>query len=42
VKEIKYQLIVGQLYKLGEEEILRRSIFKHEKDEIMGDAHKGN
>ena len=41
VKVIDYQLIADEHYKLGIDEILRRCILKHERDEIMRDAHEG-
>ena len=36
-----YQLIVGQLYKLGIDEVLRTCILKHEREDILRDAHEG-
>lgn len=41
VKAIAYQLIVGQFYNLGVNDILRRCILKHEREEVMKDAHEG-
>ena len=39
VKTSDYTLIVGQLYKLGSDEILRRCIFDHERQWVMAEAH---
>ena len=36
-----YQLIVGKLYKLGVDNILRRCNLEHDREEIMKVAHKG-
>jgi len=36
-----YQLIVGQLYKLGPDEILQRCILDHENAMILEEAHAG-
>ena len=41
VKATDYQLIVGQLSKLGIDGILRRCIPKYEKDDIIRKAHEG-
>ena len=39
VKAADYTLIVGQLYKLGPDEILRRCIFDHERQWVMAKVH---
>ena len=36
-----FQLIVGQLYKLGPDEILRRYVLEHERSMILREAHEG-
>ena len=36
-----FQLIGGQLYKLGPDEILRRYVLEHERSLILAEAHKG-
>ena len=36
-----YTLIMGQLYKLGLDEILRRCIFDHERKWVMAKVHAG-
>ena len=41
VKASDFQLIVGQLYKLGLDEILRRCILPHEQCPILKEAHAG-
>ena len=41
VKAIDYMLIVGELYKLGPYEILRKCIFDHERQWVMAEAHMG-
>lgn len=41
VKALDYQLISGQRYKLGLDEILRRCVLEHEKDMILEEAHAG-
>lgn len=41
VKAANYQMIVGQLYKLGLDEILRRSILAHEIPMILAEPHEG-
>ena len=41
VKEIDYHLIVVELYKLGEDEILRRCILKNETKDIIKEVKKG-
>jgi hypothetical protein len=39
VKEIDYQLIVGKLYKLGLDDILRRCVLDHERQDILWECH---
>ena len=39
VKASDFQLIAGQLYKLGPDEILRRCILPHEQGPILEEAH---
>ena len=41
VKDLDFQLIAGNLYKLGPDEILRRCVLPHEQGEIMAEAHVG-
>ena len=41
VKASDFQLIAGQLYKLGPDEILRRCILPHEQGPILEEAHAG-
>jgi hypothetical protein len=41
VKETDYQLIAGNLYKLGADGILRRCILEHERTTILEEAHNG-
>jgi hypothetical protein len=41
VKEIYYQLIAGNLYKLGAEKILRRCVLEHERLMILEEAYHG-
>jgi hypothetical protein len=41
VKETNYQLIVGNLYKLGADGILRRCVLEHERPMILTEVHKG-
>jgi len=36
-----FQLIVGKLYKLGLDEILRRYVLEHERHTILAEAHGG-
>ena len=36
-----FTLIVGQLYKLGPDEILRRYVLEHERRRILEEAHAG-
>lgn len=41
VKAVDYQVIAGQLYKLGPIEILRRCVVDHEKTVVLEEAHGG-
>jgi hypothetical protein len=41
VKETDYQLIAGNLYKLGEDGILRHCVLEHERSMILEEAHDG-
>ena len=41
VKAANFTLIVGQLYKLGLDEVLRRCVILHEKEAILREAHSG-
>ena len=41
VKATDYTLIVGQLYKLGPDQILCRYIFDHERQWVIAEAHAG-
>jgi hypothetical protein len=41
VKAKDYQLIVGNLYKLGEYELLRHCVLEHERLIILEEAHNG-
>jgi hypothetical protein len=41
VKVADYQLIVGNLYKLGVDNILRRCVMEHERIIILAEAHEG-
>jgi len=36
-----YQLIVGKLYKLGLDSILRRCVLDHERQDILWECHSG-
>jgi len=38
---VDFQLIGGQLYKLGLDEILRRYVMEHERPIIIAEAHEG-
>jgi len=38
---VDFQLIGGQLYKLGPNEILRRYVLEHEQSMILSEAHEG-
>ena len=39
VHAVDFTLIVGQLYKLGPDEILRRYVLEHERRSILEEAH---
>ena len=39
VKATNFTLIVGQSYKLGPDEILRRYVLEHERQQILVEAH---
>jgi hypothetical protein len=41
VRATDYQLIVGQLYKLGLDNILRRCVLNHERQDIPWEFHNG-
>jgi hypothetical protein len=41
VRVAYYQLIVGHLYKLGENNILRRCVMEHEHPIILAEEHEG-
>jgi hypothetical protein len=41
VKDAEYQLIVGHLYKMGTDSILRRCVLEHERPRILVEAHEG-
>ena len=41
VRVADFTLIVGQLYKLGSNEILRRYVLEHERRRILEEAHAG-
>jgi hypothetical protein len=41
VKEENYHLIVGNLYKLGVDGILRRCVLEHERPMILTKVHEG-
>ena len=41
VKAADFTLIVGQLYKIGPDEVLRRCVMPHEKEAIIREAHSG-
>ena len=41
VRVADFTLIVGQLYKMGPDEILRRCVLDHEKPLILAEAHSG-
>jgi hypothetical protein len=36
-----YQLIAGNLYKMGVDNILRRCVLEHERPRILVEAHEG-
>ena len=39
VRAVEFQLIVGQLYKMGPDEIPRRCVMEHERLMILNEAH---
>jgi hypothetical protein len=41
VRASYYQLIVGHLYKLGADKILRRCVMEHERPIILAEVHEG-
>jgi hypothetical protein len=41
VRATDYQLISGQLYKLGLDNILRRCVLNHERQDILWECHSG-
>jgi hypothetical protein len=41
VRAADYRLIVGDLYKMGADNILRRCVLEHEKPRILAEAHEG-
>ena len=41
MKATPYNLINGFLYKMGLDDILRRCVLEHERDNIMHEAHYG-
>ena len=41
MKVVPYSLINGFLYKMGMDDILRRCVLEHERDNIMYEAHYG-
>ena len=41
MKVAPYSLINGFLYKMGLDDILRRCVLKHERDNIMHESHYG-
>jgi hypothetical protein len=41
VKVADYQLIKGNLYKMGADSILRRCVMEHERPRILEEAHEG-
>ena len=41
MKDAPYSLINGFLYKMGLDDILRRCVLEHERDNIMHEAHYG-
>jgi hypothetical protein len=41
VRAANYQLIVGHLYKMGENIILRRCVLEHERPRILAKSHEG-
>ena len=41
VKDLDFHLIVGNLYKLGPDEILRRCVLPHEQGQILAEENVG-
>ena len=41
VRGIEYQLIVGHLYNICTNNILRRCVLEHERPRILAEAHEG-
>ena len=41
VRAADFNLIAGQLYKMGPDEILRKCVLEHEKPQILAEAHSG-
>jgi hypothetical protein len=41
VRVANYQLIAGHLYKMGEDNILRRCVLEHERHRILPESHEG-
>ena len=41
VRAANFNLIAGQLYNMGPDEILRRCVLEHEKPLILAEAHSG-
>jgi hypothetical protein len=41
VRDGDYKLIVGNLYKMGADKILRRCVLEHERPRILAEAHEG-
>jgi hypothetical protein len=41
VRAADYQLIVGHLYKMGIDNILRRYVLEHERPRVLAEAHEG-
>jgi hypothetical protein len=41
VRDANYQLIVGHLYKMGTNNILRRCILEHERPRVLAEAQEG-
>jgi len=40
-REVDYQLIIEQLYKLGIDNILRQCVLDHERQDILWEFHNG-
>jgi hypothetical protein len=41
VRATHYQLIVGHLYKIGADSILRRCVLEHERPRVLVESHEG-